>query len=65
MEGADVRRLEAEIGRAIETVLAETGVPGGREPVDPRVAHLMAKAAVSVLEAVRLDRPGSDRGVQR
>lgn len=50
MTGDEVRRLEAEIEKAISRII-------GREPLrrsgyhaSPRLIHLMAKAAVSVYE---------------
>jgi hypothetical protein len=55
MDGERVRDLEAEIGRAIADVLARRAPEAA---VDPRTLHLMAKAAVTVLEAVSAkDRP--------
>lgn len=48
MQADDVRQLEQAVEAALEAVLA------GRtaKPVSPRTRHLMAKAAVTVLEAV-------------
>jgi hypothetical protein len=47
MDGKQVRHLEAEIGDAIERILDGAGTP----IPSPQVIHLMAKAAVTVLEA--------------
>jgi hypothetical protein len=48
MEPGRVRELEEEIGEAIAKVLRRKTSP----LPDPRTIHLMAKAAVTVLEAV-------------
>ena len=56
MDQLEVRRLEDEIDTAIAEVL-NTLQP--RRPVSPRITHLMAKAAVTVLEAVE-EKPDPD-----
>jgi hypothetical protein len=59
MQADDVRQLEHLIEAALDTALA------GRtpKPVSPRTRHLMAKAAVAVLEAVDAeDERGRKRG---
>ena len=48
MDGKQVRHLETEIGKAIERILAEADGP----IPSVRIIHMMAKAAVTVLEAV-------------
>ena len=48
MDPNDVRRLEEACQRALADVLRKHY----RASVHPRVCHLMAKAAVAVLEAV-------------
>ena len=56
MHPDQVRQLEERIDAAI-TELIEKNFPG--PPVSPRTTHLMAKAAVTVLEAVA-EKPGRD-----
>jgi len=54
MDSHQVRQLEEQVARAI-TVVLKSHFPGHRE--SPRITHLMAKAAVAVLEAV-VEKPG-------
>lgn len=56
MDSHQVRQLEEQVARAISVVL-KSHLPGHRE--SPRTTHLMAKAAVAVLEAV-VEKPGSN-----
>ena len=56
MRPDQVRQLEERIDAAIAEVLKKH-FPG--RPVSPRTRHLMAKAAVTVLEAVA-EKPGRD-----
>lgn len=48
MQGDDVRQLEEQVEAALESALAD-------RKVSPRTRHLMAKAAVAVLEAVEAE----------
>lgn len=57
MDADQVSRLEQRISEAIEEAL-RSGEPG--LSVNPRTAHLMAKAAVAVLEAVQENRRPSE-----
>ncbi len=56
MDSHQVRQLEEQVARAIAVVL-KSHSPGHRE--SPRITHLMAKAAVAVLEAVE-EKPDPD-----
>jgi hypothetical protein len=56
MDSHQVRQLEEQVARAITVVLKEH-LPGHRE--SPRTTHLMAKAAVAVLEAV-VEKPAAN-----
>lgn len=48
MDREQIRRLE----EVCEQALADALRPHVQRPIEPRVYHLMAKAAVTVLEAV-------------
>jgi hypothetical protein len=56
MDPQRVRELEDEIARAIALVLDKHSLP---RPFRARTVHLMAKAAVTVLEAV-METPARD-----
>jgi hypothetical protein len=51
MDGKQVRELEDEIESAIAKVMRKLEKSGAFGPPPQRVVHLMAKAAVTVLEA--------------
>jgi hypothetical protein len=55
MDSLKVRQLEEQISAAITGVIKSHFLPG--QPVTARTTHLMAKAAVAVLEAVQ-EKPG-------
>ena len=55
MDSHQVRKLEELVAAAISEVL-KSHFPG--PPVNPKTTHLMAKAAVTVLEAIA-DKPGA------
>jgi hypothetical protein len=59
MDGKQVREVEDEIEAAIAKSLRKLEKDGVTDPLpSPRIAHLMAKAAVAVLEAAGESREG-------
>ena len=55
MDQDRVRELEEEIGEAISAGLVDLG---DRHASNEPLVHLMAKAAVTILEAAEMTRPG-------
>jgi hypothetical protein len=56
-----IRQLEERLDTAIAEVLEKHL---SRPPVSPRTRHLMAKAAVTVLEAVQQEQGREDRRIE-
>ncbi|MDA7914856.1 hypothetical protein OAF37_00665 [Rubripirellula sp.] len=55
MDRDRVRELEEEIGKSISSVLADLGE---KHASNQPLVHLMAKAAVTILEAAEARHPG-------
>lgn len=60
MTGDEVRRLEAEIEKAISRLFEHPRLRQSGHQASPRLIHLMAKAAVTVYEGAELASESTD-----